>query len=69
MTVKGYIVVNEETMECLTHDCEDGGIFSWIFDSKDDLCAYVMSHKLKLEDYVIHYVNGEVLTFEVCTVD
>lgn len=69
MIIKGYIAVNEETLEVLNCEEQSGCEFSWVFESKEDLCGYVVSKKLKLEDYVIHYVEGEVLSFEVNTTD
>lgn len=66
MTIEGCIAVNVKTNEILTHD-DDDCEFNYIFTNVYELCDYVTSQNLKLDDYLVHHVEGEVFELTATT--
>lgn len=63
MKVKGYIALNERTMQVLNPEEFKDEEFSYVFPSIEDLQEYVVSQNMTLDEYIIHKVSGKIRGF------
>ena len=67
MTVKGFIAVNTNTNEVLTNDELINCDFNYVFQDVYELCDYIVDKHLKISDYIVHSIDGEVFELTVTT--
>lgn len=67
MTVKGFIAVNTNTNEVLTNDELRDCDFNYVFQDVYELCDYIVDKRLKISDYMVHNIDGEVFELTVTT--
>ena len=63
MKVKGYIAINETTMQVLNPEELQGEDFSYVFPTLESLQEYVVSQNMTLDEYIIHKVSGKIRGF------